>query len=94
MAYATNYTPPGTTLDQRFFHTCTGSEGDTFAIVFPAARHDTNYVAVVTLASSTASSQYLCNAPPSGYTTTQCTVICGNPPAAGDVLAVVVTEIA
>lgn len=94
MAYLTVYAPPGTQRDQRFFHTCTGVEGDTFPIVFPAPRADVNYVAVVSLASSTASSQYLCNAPQSGYTTTQCTVICGNPPAAGDVLAIVVTEIA
>lgn len=92
MAYATNLIAPGTQAPQSFFYVCTGAEGDSFTIVFPQARKDINYVAVVSLASSTLT-QYNCNAPQAGYTTTSIRVITGIPVNAGDVLAVVVTEI-
>lgn len=92
MAFATTYSPPGTLVDQRFTKTCLGTEGDTFPILLPATRLDANYIAVVTLLFSANESQYICNAPPSGYTTTQITCITGNPPVAGDILSIVVTE--
>ncbi len=93
MAYATTYVAPGNFANQSFLYRCTGAEGDSFTIAFPTARADTNYVAVVTLASAPGN-QYLCNAPPSGYTTTGISVVTGAPVVAGDILAVVVTEIA
>lgn len=91
MAYATIYVAPGVVTDMRFPYTCTGTEGDEFAISFPTTRADINYIATVTLLSS-AGAQYLLNAPQSGYTTTGITVIAGVPVHSGDVLSIVVQE--
>lgn len=93
MAYATLFTNPGTLADQRFFYTCLGTEGDSFAIPLPALRADTNYVATVTLASTSNVSQYLINTPQVGRTTAGFAVITGSPVTAGDVLACVVSEV-
>ena len=93
MAYATTYVTPGTQYDQVFTYTCTGLESNPFSIPLPAARADTNYIATVLLVSSPTFNQYLCNAPPSSYSTTAIQVITGmDPPSAGDVLSVVVRE--
>jgi len=86
--------PPAANPDQRFKYVCTGTETDTFNVPLPSARANTNYIAVVSLLFGSSSSQYLCNAPPTGYTTTQIQVIAGAAPAAGDVLGIVITDIA
>lgn len=93
MGSYTNGSPNGVFVDQRFKYVCTGAETDTFVVPLPATRLDVSYLAVVTLLSSPTGSQYLCNAPPANYTTSHITVIAGEAPTVGDVLAIVVQEL-